>query len=1168
MKINFDYSDFFNRLSDDTSKKEVQYKPLNEKNDAEPFSVKKQDSLENDSSPTINTQANVQENVEESFRDLSSFNTKNTSYLTVFKQSPPNIEITSENTNIIFDEIPDDEELLAVAGVDTVKNLLSPSDKILQDVIFYLEEVKVEKLTVRPTGQYFFINDVYYVLNDNTHVDKISNIIADLKNMGSIGSLLNKRVNMYKDLENIIIEKNLFKNSKYSLLEFIPNKELSQIISKTFSLLMLENYNSTKINEEGLGTFNYTSTAQVIGTNVLEHFICDVLDKQQNLLNAPDPESLKKSFDDLYNNFKNKSCSKQDYEKFFGIPYGNKNKDETIGLINYLLNFLVKRKLVTEQSLEGKHPLILLNLTYEFDHKAFSLKLGAYILDKLVSIDLLLQSRGQALVNGILCKNIPVISVTDKQCINYIVSASFAKPRLRRIDDVNNNISLVFKDNSGKFVVNLELDERSVRDSYKTSITILPDLDYCLHEASNTPFCVDILGFNQVIDFLNIVFSKNFSSNDEDILTFLSVFYEIDFVTVLKNVTNKVLLEEIMCMGLQLLKMPPLDSKGTLKSKVKDDIVLNTIYNKVYSRKYYLVGLLNELNVYKHFNFFFIPKFLASTGRMFSNCYFLNLQTAKITRTFIQFHNSSKLTSTQFEQVSEIIRKVFSNNNFEFPQLSYEMYTSATVKNSKAFLNSFLTKDFELKTFPYDSSFATQLNYMKNYVKKLKDALYITSLIAKQKFDYNMVYQKDATTSGPALVSLVLQNKTLAEKANIQGQRYHDLYSELNDNFIKQVKNVIAFLNNLIYILFQKTLEEWIKEMTELLPTSNKILVTKDVEEIFSCIFLTPDKVLATTAIKTLVNIFKSSSYNKNSSLEKSYSTIFNLVIPSDFSWLIKKNISKDNRDVYKIFFYNLESLREIFRFYKAINSVPLEALNSRNLHKKEVMTYFYNAGEKARVIDYKKHITEYFTSKGLPATPQHELGDLCEFLNSFFRYIVESLLPGSQCFLRTCKKFISQKTNTGLQPIKIKLRYLVWDFIILQQHSKRMRITAGGSFVGSTFRHKLEVRRFTDKFNRKDMETTFASIFIHSIDAHIVHRFYHLLYLLNIEFEAAGLPRISGFTNHDCYGLNMTYNIYLDSILSFIYNEISASGFNNCIDFKIINEKPFLVTNPSFIRY
>ena len=92
-----------------------------------------------------------------------------------------------------------------------------------------------------------------------------------------------------------------------------------------------------------------------------------------------------------------------------------------------------------------------------------------------------------------------------------------------------------------------------------------------------------------------------------------------------------------------------------LKQACSSDAACKSFYNKISSYKYHIIGILNDANVYKQFNYFYIPHFIASTGRSFSYPQFLQLQGHKFAKNFIRFYSPGTLNEEAFYKLNTFI---------------------------------------------------------------------------------------------------------------------------------------------------------------------------------------------------------------------------------------------------------------------------------------------------------------------------------------------------------------------------------------------------------------------------------------------------------------------------------------------------------------------------------
>jgi hypothetical protein len=113
---------------------------------------------------------------------------------------------------------------------------------------------------------------------------------------------------------------------------------------------------------------------------------------------------------------------------------------------------------------------------------------------------------------------------------------------------------------------------------------------------------------------------------------------------------------------------------------------------------------------------------------------------------------------------------------------------------------------------------------------------------------------------------------------------------------------------------------------------------------------------------------------------------------------------------------------------------------------------------------------------------------------------------------------------------------YVMWQFC--PYITKVERINLKG-------KHKLNIYTKSTKIDENKAITSFASILVHSIDAHIVFIFESILSDIQGELQAKGIDiNICTFTNHDNFGVNMVWARYLKVILKDNYNTISSLNY------------------------
>lgn len=121
----------------------------------------------------------------------------------------------------------------------------------------------------------------------------------------------------------------------------------------------------------------------------------------------------------------------------------------------------------------------------------------------------------------------------------------------------------------------------------------------------------------------------------------------------MENTTHSELVERLMRYG---LKLDILQDKELLQAcKSSKSASCLRIYDIIFSYKYYLKGLVNDIAIYRRFNYFFLPRSITSTGRLFTIPYFLNLQNVKLTKAFVIMHKVSSINEYNYERVKRAI---------------------------------------------------------------------------------------------------------------------------------------------------------------------------------------------------------------------------------------------------------------------------------------------------------------------------------------------------------------------------------------------------------------------------------------------------------------------------------------------------------------------------------
>ena len=255
---------------------------------------------------------------------------------------------------------------------------------------------------------------------------------------------------------------------------------------------------------------------------------------------------------------------------------------------------------------------------------------------------------------------------------------------------------------------------------------------------------------------------------------------------------------------------------------------------KIYSYKIFLYGLLNDLNIYKHFDYFFITKYLTSTGRIFSDSYNLQFQGNKLAFGFITFYKQKQLTKNDIAKVNEIIKKVCQEIPKKYFIEDAEIFIKTTRMLYNKYVLSFCKPNTDLQSYPYDASTITQqIQWLLTHCNKPKEALHLKILIENGKTGtfQHMLYGKDSTSSGPQIISILTRDYSLALRTNIVGSDARDLYQEELNAITIVLNKMVTTLDAFFKHIMNCTKDEFIQQAEISDKTSSRFKLL----ELFKC---------------------------------------------------------------------------------------------------------------------------------------------------------------------------------------------------------------------------------------------------------------------------------------------------------------------------------------------
>ena len=321
------------------------------------------------------------------------------------------------------------------------------------------------------------------------------------------------------------------------------------------------------------------------------------------------------------------------------------------------------------------------------------------------------------------------IILPEKYQISLVGSAIISSPTLGGTKDFResteyspNFIENILNNNkTPKYEINYTYNDYASHPGFRYDMNIYKQTKKLL-EYSHVPYCVlsqfhfffmkyfseDILGAENYNTEMHNLFIKTFTDLDINYLTSIATNEESQtFVDDLRNhifnfedIFNEKLKKKYVIKLKTLMKKIKLDKeennedtdkyvKMTLKNYIKNrDINSKLVKNirknkveldeqinryklyikyitKVSHLKHFLHGLLNELHFYKDFDHFHLPKYLAYSGRMFTQAHFMNLQAYKQVKAFIGIRTENVITAENYNKYCYILKEKLKDRHFK-----------------------------------------------------------------------------------------------------------------------------------------------------------------------------------------------------------------------------------------------------------------------------------------------------------------------------------------------------------------------------------------------------------------------------------------------------------------------------------------------------------------------
>ena len=397
-------------------------------------------------------------------------------------------------------------------------------------------------------------------------------------------------------------------------------------------------------------------------------------------------------------------------------------------------------------------------------------------------------------------QNHPCITLAKQFEVDLYASASYFKPLL--IPQMTENV--IHKVKKNNFDILLELNTNTIPNKGSTQITGTPELNEVITYAGAIPYAINEDNINFIMEL--ITDAASLSPKDPAAREYMYAIYNLNFEEFLKTNTDskgKQLMEELIRYGLDL--MEPRDD--ALYKECKEHVGFLAAFHKIRSYKYYLKGFVNDCNLYKHFKKLYIPKYLTSTGRFFSKTYFLQFQGNKIAKALLCFTQLNPISTDEaLQKVNEIIKKHFLDVNEKLFFSTSKRYDDQIKGLFNTQIFALLKTTANIDTYPHKSTALDQLSWLTKNCKKAGESFYVRGLIHAiiNNNIYHLPYEKDATSSGSQIISMIMRDRIFAKRVNVMGNEYHDLYDELAKAFKIEIINITASIEQVFKYLFEE----------------------------------------------------------------------------------------------------------------------------------------------------------------------------------------------------------------------------------------------------------------------------------------------------------------------------------------------------------------------------
>jgi hypothetical protein len=519
-----------------------------------------------------------------------------------------------------YDELPDDQEINTQAVSHSTSNLLADSITVIANIAEYCKTMNVPTIKDEPTKnqQVFTHDNIKYLLEDEKHLMEIYHIILDLNKTEKVQKTLERRPHILRDL--LADTKNSGEQLKHTIFSKISGETRNILVERVMSIYLTKQlqasleestvtlkekgFDPSRLNKKGLEVeFNANILSHNIGSVLFENYM---LTKYIYALEPDTTMDLKTpNLIKLSEQLKTIDVKKEPLAEY---------------AIIYLQNYIYCNQTIEDKNNNYQET----SPTQKHSISKLYYSIGADVINWLIELEILKSKQKQN------SNATPTLLLTKNHYFELMAPASYQRPPLSPTLRTPQYPIKV----TDTTIIDFGLDYKIIPNDKSVRIVPNPELYDLIKELEKTPMKVDAEVYEYVISLLeevNLHYVNNSSLNlkeDEIVQAFIKLIYDIDFKLFFENDSLGKPKNNDHALCIRLVQFA-LDLKTHYDFEIRDSCKTNVAcleaYNKISSYKYYIKGLLNDVNIYRHFSQFFIPYYITNTGRIYAKPYFLQL---------------------------------------------------------------------------------------------------------------------------------------------------------------------------------------------------------------------------------------------------------------------------------------------------------------------------------------------------------------------------------------------------------------------------------------------------------------------------------------------------------------------------------------------------------------